>query len=472
MSLSLSEALQAGVDNADIVDKNKLNQLFNINYQGDLQDSIQVFRYSGYLKADAQGTTQFYYLFYPAANDSLKKPIILWLNGGPGCSSIQGAFNENGPFVFKAGTSEFELNKYSWTNFANMIYLESPISVGFSYGPQVQQSDESTAKYNLQALIDFFNKFPEYKTSPLFLAGESFGGVYVPTLTIEIIDYNSKQSAEGRINLQGLAIGNGCTDPTECTHAAWQFQVHVFHQVGRHNFISEELYEKVRSVEKQCVEVKTDICRQISQEVEEQITGKDQQVKANQYNIYGPCYTYTPEGSKRASKSHGLMSYTEDADIPACADIQGLYHHLRSNQVRDLLHIKAESAEWEVCSKKFVDYQENPKGSYYLYEEILKHQIKVLIYSGDVDGVVPVTGTMYWLNKLQKELSLLTLNPWRPWFVPGKRDVDGNQNAGYVVDLDGLTFMTIRNAGHMVPLDKREEAEVFMAKFVKHELFP
>ncbi|CAD8089514.1 unnamed protein product [Paramecium primaurelia] len=462
--LSLSLSFQIGAHESDIVDNIMLNQLFNINYQGDL--------YSGYLTADKEGTTQFYYLFYPAINDSLEKPIILWLNGGPGCSSIQGAFNENGPFVFKAGTSEFELNKYSWTNFANMIYLESPISVGFSFGPQVEQSDESTAKYNLQALIDFFNKFPEYKKLPFFLAGESFGGVYVPTLTKEIIDYNSQQSADSRINLQGLAIGNGCTDPTECTHEAWQFQIHVFHQVGRHNFISEELYEKVRSVEKQCIEVKTDICTQISKEVEEQIIGKDQKIKANQYNMYGPCYTYTPEGSKMAQRFFGMRSYTEDADIPACADIQGLYHHLRSNKVRNLLHIKVESPEWEVCSRKFVDYKENPKGSYYLYKEILKNQIRVLIYSGDVDAVVPVTGTMFWINKLQTELSLLTLSPWRPWYVEGKREVDPNQNAGYVLDLDGLTFMTIRNAGHMVPLDKREEAEIFMEKFVKKEFFP
>lgn len=60
--------------------------------------------------------------------------MILWLNGGPGCSSLQGALNENGPFVFKVNTNQVETNPDGWTNFANMLYLESPARVGYSYG--------------------------------------------------------------------------------------------------------------------------------------------------------------------------------------------------------------------------------------------------------------------------------------------------------------------------------------------------
>lgn len=62
---------------------------------------------------------------------------------------------------------------------------------------------------------------------------------------------------------------------------------------------------------------------------------------------------------------------------------------------------------------------------------------------------------------------MATLKPWRPWFVPSKRIYDPDQNAGYVMDLDGLTLLTVRNAGHMVPLEKREESKEFMSKFIK-----
>ncbi|CAD8192322.1 unnamed protein product [Paramecium octaurelia] len=99
--------------------------------------------------------------------------------------------------------------------------------------------------------------------------------------------------------------------------------------------------------------------------------------------MYGPCYTYTPEGSKIASRSHGLMSDTEDADIPACADIWiiisfkvELSQGCKISIIFELLNIKSESAEWEVCSKKFDVYKENPKESYYLYEEIFSIKLK------------------------------------------------------------------------------------------------
>ncbi|CAD8109286.1 unnamed protein product [Paramecium primaurelia] len=465
LSICLCLQVQVQVDEADLVDKNELNRLFKINYDGQV--------YSGYLKANNEGTAQFHYMFYPAPVDSLKKPVILWLNGGPGCSSLQGAFNENGPFVFKAGTAEFEMNQYSWTNFANMLYIESPITVGFSYGPQGDQSDESTAKYNINALIDFFSRFTEYKKLPFFISGESYAGIYIPTLANEIIDYNVGKPTDSLINLQGLAIGNGCTDPTECTDQADPFQIHVYKFYGRHNFISEELYEKILAVQNECYGVKDGKCKELADKVEVEVSGtKAAHIKFNPYNIYGYCFTYTPEGSKMSQKFSGMRSLNDESDVPPCADVQGLYHYLKSAEIRTLLKIRQESAEWSICSRTLGNYQVNPKGSYYLYQKIIKNQIRILKFSGDVDAVVPLTGTMFWIDKLQKELYLATLKPWRPWFIHAQREVDPDQNAGYVMDLDGLTLLTIRNAGHMVPLDKREESEIFMQKFIKGELFP
>jgi serine carboxypeptidase-like clade 2 len=70
------------------------------------------------------------------------------LNGGPGCSSLYGALNENGPFVFNLGTNELRMNENSWTHVAHMFYLESPATVGFSYGDE-HTSDADSAKDNL-----------------------------------------------------------------------------------------------------------------------------------------------------------------------------------------------------------------------------------------------------------------------------------------------------------------------------------
>jgi carboxypeptidase C (cathepsin A) len=83
--------------------------------------------YSGYL--DISGTKHLHYFLFESQNNPATDPLLIWLNGGPGCSSVLGALYENGPFVFLAGTSTFKTNDYSWNKFANVLYIESPAGV-------------------------------------------------------------------------------------------------------------------------------------------------------------------------------------------------------------------------------------------------------------------------------------------------------------------------------------------------------
>ena len=85
--------------------------------------------YSGYLNFD---TAKFHYVFFDSQRDPDNDPVVLWLNGGPGCSSLIGMVYETGPFVFKEGTSSFEINKYGWNMKANLLFISSPGGVGFS----------------------------------------------------------------------------------------------------------------------------------------------------------------------------------------------------------------------------------------------------------------------------------------------------------------------------------------------------
>lgn len=88
--------------------------------------------YSGYLKLS--DTKYFHYMFFEAnTTTNLTDPVVLWLNGGPGCSSLLGSFQENGPFLFNINAKGLmrDVNPYSWNNFSNVIYLESPAGVKF-----------------------------------------------------------------------------------------------------------------------------------------------------------------------------------------------------------------------------------------------------------------------------------------------------------------------------------------------------
>ena len=76
-----------------------------------------------------------------------------------------------------------------------------------------KNTDESVARDNLQALVQFFDKFPGYKKNDFYISGESYAGVYVPTLAYEIVKYNKLPNRKTTIKLKGIMVGNACTDP-------------------------------------------------------------------------------------------------------------------------------------------------------------------------------------------------------------------------------------------------------------------
>ncbi|VDL87310.1 unnamed protein product [Schistocephalus solidus] len=139
-------------------------------------------QYSGYLQG-ATENIQLHYWLVEASTNAEKLPLVLWLNGGPGCSSLLGLLNENGPF-----------------SIANILYLESPAGVGFSYAVNgnVSTDDDIVAKNNFAALENFFKRFPSYKGRDFYITGESYGGIYVPILALLVA---SKPEINLRVSL-------------------------------------------------------------------------------------------------------------------------------------------------------------------------------------------------------------------------------------------------------------------------------
>ena len=140
----------------------------------------------GFLDFD---TGTFHYVFFDSQTDPDNDPLVLWLNGGPGCSSLLGMVYENGPFTFKEGTVSFDINPYAWNMKANLLYISSPGGVGFSVSKRgsLASNDTLSAEDNYKALIAFFNKFPNLKKNDFYLTGESYAGIYIPWLANEII---------------------------------------------------------------------------------------------------------------------------------------------------------------------------------------------------------------------------------------------------------------------------------------------
>lgn len=192
--------------------------------------------YGGYLTGK---TGKMYYLFSESSNDPDTDPVVLWLNGGPGCSSLLGAFTELGPYHVTGTGDKLEYNPYSWNNFANMLFLEAPPCVGFSYPytkdcENFETNDENTALNNYYALQSFFNKFPQYKHREFIITGESYAGHYVPTLTKRILEENEKISNGNSdlnftniINITAIGIGNPYTQRDNNFFEGWLPQMYA-----------------------------------------------------------------------------------------------------------------------------------------------------------------------------------------------------------------------------------------------------
>jgi len=142
---------------------------------------------------------------------------------------MEGATTEHGPLVLfdikescSGGsgkcdyTGQLSTNPYSWNAHANVLYVDQPKNVGYSfgYGSQPKSSEEAA-----EQIVVFYNEwlksFPEMTNKPLIISGESYGGHYVPAWADAMMDYNADASnADKKIPLKGVIIGNGCVNDT------------------------------------------------------------------------------------------------------------------------------------------------------------------------------------------------------------------------------------------------------------------
>ncbi|CAA0817934.1 Serine carboxypeptidase-like 31 [Striga hermonthica] len=260
------------------------------------QPDVSFRHYAGHVTVNEKNGRALFYWFYEAINFPGEKPLVLWLNGGPGCSSVgYGASEEIGPFLLvdNKNGSDLKLNPFSWNQKANLLFLESPIGVGFSHtntsGDYDTLGDDFTAQDAYAFLQKWFLKFPSYRATPFYIAGESYAGKYVPELAEVIIDKNTKSSLF--INLRGILLGNPETHDAE----DWKGMVDY---AWSHAVVSDETY---RIIEQSCNFYRKDtwdnlICRGAVDELLKQYHEIDI------YSLYTPtCMISISSGSDQKS---------------------------------------------------------------------------------------------------------------------------------------------------------------------------
>ncbi|MBA0681907.1 hypothetical protein Goari_023677 [Gossypium aridum] len=410
-------------------------------------EGVDFDQYAGYVTVDPIADRALFYYFVESPQNSSDKPLVLWLNGGPGCSSLgYGAMLELGPFRVNKDGKTLYRNEYAWNKVANVIFLESPAGVGFSYSNDssdyTKVGDKRTTKDSYVFLINWLERFPQYKRRDFFITGESYAGHYVPQLAYYILSRN-KNTNQTVINLKGIAIGNAWIDDAICMKG-------MFDYLWTHALNSDETNEGINKY-----------CNFVSEDsVSKKGDGDDNTIQCGKYLSQGfremgfiDLYDiYAPQCNLSAIKpgSNGNIM-----NFDPCSGFH-VESYLNLAKVQAAFHAKA--TKWSGCSS--VGWTDSPMS---VLPEIrnLSREIRVWIYSGDTDGRVPVTSSRYAI----KTLELPVETAWRPWY-------SNSEVGGYVVGYKGVVFTTVRGAGHTVPSYQPERALTMITSFLHGKLPP
>ncbi|KAL9654537.1 hypothetical protein ABK040_006602 [Willaertia magna] len=479
--------------------------------------------YTGYLTANATRGHYLFYFFAESQGNPKTDPVIFWTNGGPGCSSMAGMATEHGPFLVGVpnGGKRFSVydNPYSWNRRANMIYVEQPIGVGYSYSDNEidysKVTDDTATKDFANAIRDFFNHFPQFVNNDVYISGESYGGVYVPITATHVMNGNA-DGKYPRVNLKGIMVGNGITDGESDSNLPTFLR--------DHSVVTDEQYNRgLRACRGNFYLNQNDPrCSNFLYEVMNQIgvinpyylydscpyTGvngnvKKMMKKKNKFHAltktYFPkndgvmsknnngthplfeLYRYRPATSRRvathlamkmstAAQQQGNIHAMAENDAPCVSDSY-IVKYFSSSEVQKALGVRRRTADpngWLVCTDGPLNYQKIYDSILPFYRQLLPN-IRILVYTGDVDAVVNSIGTQKAISKLNLTIAPGFGDSFKQWT---HETSNGKIADGYYrkfIDGKGLTFVTVRGAGHMVPQVKPEAAYLMFSRFLDNE---
>eukprot|EP00250_Pteridium_aquilinum_P014506 c22033_g1_i1 orf=680-2152(+) len=442
-----------------------------VNLPGQPND-VEFSHYAGYVTVNAShGRALFYWFFEASSPNPASKPLLLWLNGGPGCSSVgYGAAAEIGPLRVNKDGAKVSYNHHAWNKEANVLFLESPAGVGFSYSNTTSDyslfGDTQTALDAYAFLVGWFERFPHYKSHDFYIAGESYAGHYVPQLAHLITQMNDASQNSIQMQLKGIMIGNALVDDAldmkGLVDYAWSHAVvsDLFYQnlsracdFAKANWSNEcssllsSLFRQYRPIN--IYDIFSDVCVESSLKTHRH---KDMSMSASRLGTF---MSFKPETNEEIPNGRaGAYDPCLDSHVSM---------YLNRPDVQEALHANTTGIayEWTGCSSQITSWVDSPPTMLPILKDLMARGLRVWMFSGDTDGRIPVLSTRYSIGSL----NLPVLLDWYPWY-------HNNQVAGWSEVFRNFTFATVRGAGHMVATSQPERALALFSTFLKGGSLP
>jgi vitellogenic carboxypeptidase-like protein len=321
------------------------------------------------------------------------------------------------------------------------------VGTGFSFTDSddgYARNEEDVARDLYVALQQFFTLFPEYRERDFYMTGESYAGKYVPAISYKIHQENQEQrlrrSGNLKINFKGMAIGDGFSDPENMLYyGEYLYGVGLLDEMELGHFQKEQDKARLAIKEKRWIDAFTTIDRLMDGDLNppsyfKNTTGLDFYFNLliakspPEHGYYSP---FVQQSYVRRAIHVGNTSYAEDTKVET---------NLREDMYQSV-------RPW--------------------IEELLDapESYKVLIYSGQLDIIVANTLTCSMLRHLKwSGAAEYVRSPRKIWHV-------NDAVAGYAKTTRNLTFVTVRNAGHMIPYDQPKWAFDMISRWTAGKSF-
>ena len=379
--------------------------------------------YHGFIGVGNNGGDLFYWWF-PSKSDPAKDPLIIWLTGGPGASSMLGLMYENGPIMIDQQSGQVVENPFSWNQKANLLYVDQPFGVGYSHGLRDlwPETEVEAAEWFLEFFTKFLQAYPEFKSRDLYLTGDSYAGHYIPFFAKKL-----KDSADPAINLKGIAIGNGMTNARQESLPYGDFA--MLPENLQYTKMTQQKYDRTKKF--------LQVCQYMIQSESPMIKGLG-------------TYKFCEYASNLIRNDDNGNPIFDQYDIRISASVGAekskrlaLNMNTFLNSPEVLNELKVEH-EWSLFNDDF--YIRMVRRDWIIdcsvpISQLLDQGLPVLIYAGDKDFICNWVG-----NK--EYISHMSWSGAQDWAAAQEQDYHGY---GKSWKAKNLQFVVVFDAGHLVP---------------------